>query len=256
MALRALSTLNGIDTVLWHASELALADSNAVQPSDHPALDAQLPGGGWPIGGLCEILQARSGLHEWRLLSPALRALAAKVQPVARRSEVPQIVLAGAPYEPFGPGLAGQGLDVRALLWVRAETLTQRLWTAEQALRCTGVAAVLAWLPGVRSDHLRRLQLAAHDHAKLLFVLRPLEAQEASSPAVLRLRICPAQSLDDDAIRVQIIKRRGPPLLQPINLSTPPQPKSTCHSRIAARMTVERGRSDGAHALDRPAAAV
>ncbi|APW47500.1 hypothetical protein [Rhodoferax antarcticus] len=52
-------------------------------PSGHAALDAQLPGGGWPVGASCEILQPQAGQGEWRLLLPALRSLTQAVVLVA-----------------------------------------------------------------------------------------------------------------------------------------------------------------------------
>ena len=212
MAVRSVSTLlETLGDAVWRADALAGAASadGAALSSGHAALDAQLPGGGWPVGALCEVLQPTHSQNEWRLLLPALRTLTQK------------IVLVGAPYAPFGPGLAGQGLDVRNLLWVQADALSQRLWVAEQALRCTGVAAVLAWLPQVRAhalraDHLRRLHLAAQAQSKLLWVLCPQTAQAESSPAVLRLLVAQAP---DDALAVEVLKRRGPPLANPLRLT-------------------------------------
>lgn len=64
--------------------------------SCYAVLDAQLPGGGWPVGALCEILQLHSGQHEWRLILPAL----------VRAELGPVIVLVGTPHVSFGPGLA------------------------------------------------------------------------------------------------------------------------------------------------------
>lgn len=171
-------------------------------------LDAQLPGGGWPVGAVCEILQTPGEHSEWRLLLPALVAQASCG--VAKGS----VVLVGAPQVPFGPGLAAQGLAVHRLLWVNVVEQAPRLWAAEQALRCTEVAAVLVWLPQVRAEQLRRLQIAASAHAKLLFVMRPAPAQAESSPAVLRLLLAgaPLDAASGDALQVHILKRRGPPL--------------------------------------------
>ena len=56
---------------VWRADALGSGQSQ-VQPTGHPLLDAQLPGGGWPVGALCEVLQPLAGLHEWQLILPAL----------------------------------------------------------------------------------------------------------------------------------------------------------------------------------------
>lgn len=214
---------------VWRADALAGA-SGATLASGHGALDAELPGGGWPVGALCEILQPPGVCQEWRLLLPVLA-----------RTPGP-VVLVGPPHEPFGPGLAAQGLDARRLLWVGAALPAQRLWAAEQALRCAEVGAVLAWLPQVRAEQLRRLQLAAQTHSKLLFVLRPSGAQSESSPAVLRLLLGSARPLKvalaagragpmaafaggdvtSDALQVQILKRRGAPLAHTLVLPARP----------------------------------
>jgi protein ImuA len=197
---------------VWAASELAASQGGHV-PTGNRALDAQLPGGGWPLGALVEVLQMQEqgpgGVHsEWRLLLPAL----------VKTSGV--LVLVGAPHAPFAPGLAGQGLGVQRLLCVNTATPASRLWATEQALRCKDVAAVLAWLPQARADALRRLQISAATHRKLLFVMRPVEAQAESSPAVLRLMATNAQ--EGDGLQVHILKRRGPPLEQALTLAARP----------------------------------
>lgn len=196
--------LEDFGDAVWRADALGAAAGVTVA-TGHPALDAQLPGGGWPVGAISEILQAQSGQHEWRLLLPAL----------IRAGLGPVVVLVGAPHVPFGPGLVSQGFDARRLLWVSAATPAERLWAAEQALRCAEVAAVLAWLPQARGEQLRRLQIAASAHSKLLFVMRPAAAQSESSPAVLRLLVAsaaPGVDTPADALWLQILKRRGPPL--------------------------------------------
>src|SRR5690349_8002204 len=48
------------------------APSVDVQPTGLAELDAQLPGGGWPRGAVCEILVEQDGIGECRLLLPAL----------------------------------------------------------------------------------------------------------------------------------------------------------------------------------------
>ncbi len=204
---------SALGDAVWRAAELGRA-SGAALATGHAALDAELPGGGWPVGAISEILQAHGEHHEWRLLLPTLS------RAVNPASTPQSVVLVGAPQVPFGPGLTAQGLDAKRLLWVLASTSGERLWAAEQALHCARVAAVLVWLPQVRSEPLRRLQMGAQTHGKLLFVMRPLQAAAESSPAVLRVLAC--MRFGSDALQLQILKRRGPPQDAPLSLLARP----------------------------------
>ena len=248
-----LEALPGLSTV-WRADEMTRSKGAVVVATGSAVLDAQLPGGGWPVGAVVEILQAEkhprgnphgsphdglNGGHcEWRLLLPAL------VHVTLASSAA--VVLVGAPHAPFAPGLAGQGLDPHRLLCINTATSASRLWATEQALRCKDVAAVLAWLPQARPDQLRRLQMAAAEHTKLLFVMRPAQARHESSPAVLRL-LASTQS-GSDALLLHILKRRGPPLDQPLLLPARP-------ARLAALLAVcgDRAGEAGAAAVAGPA---
>jgi protein ImuA len=230
--------LHDIHADVWHAHALSQA-ALPVLATGEAALDAQLPGGGWPIGALTEILQP-PGLHsEWRLLLPAL----------ARCGQGP-VVLVAPPHLPFAPALAAQGLATRRLLWVNTPASAIRLWSCEQALRCAEVSAVLAWLPQVRSEQLRRLQMAAAEYSKLLFVMRPASAQEEASPAALRLHLQPRGDAPaaatwppwPDALQVQLLKRRGPPLDKALLL----QARTAAMGLLLA--------ASQSHALDRTAA--
>lgn len=226
---------------VWRVDDLAAA--SATVPTGHEALDAQLPGGGWPRGCVVEVLQRAPAQHVWRLVLPALvRIMGEQPGPA---------VLVGAPMQPFAPSLAAQGLDPQRLLCVQADQPALRLWAAEQALRCAQVAAVLAWLPVARNEELRRLQLASQQHDRLLFVFRTLAKRHESSPASLRLELAGI-----DEVEIRILKRRGPPLASSIAVPAGP-------SRLMALLNARRGsRSQAAlpavversHVLDRTAA--
>ena len=211
-ALARSSLLDGHDihADVWHAHALSHAALPVLATGD-AVLDAELPGGGWPLGALIEILQPPGVHSEWRLLLPAL----------VRSGQGP-VVLVGAPQLPFAPALAAQGLALQRLLWVRAVVPSARLWACEQALRCAEVNAVLAWLPQARSEQLRRLQMAAAEYRKLLFVMRPAAARDEASPAALRLHLQPVETSPpkalSDALQLQLLKRRGPPLDRPLHL--------------------------------------
>lgn len=161
------------------------------------ALDAQLPGGGWPCGGLTELLQPQASIAEGRLLGPALARLAADGQ---------RVVLIGPPKPPHPPGLHQAGIDPSRLLWVQAETPAERCWCAEQVVAAGG-CAIVVWLPQARPMQLRRLHLAALDSGSLLIACRPAEAAREASAATLRLH---AALGADGGVEVRVLKRRGP----------------------------------------------
>ena len=62
--------LEGGATV-WRADRLE-RPATPVWPTGWPALDAELPGGGWPAEGLTELLCECPGALEARLLMPGL----------------------------------------------------------------------------------------------------------------------------------------------------------------------------------------
>jgi len=226
------SVLPRLPDGVWLARALAGAPARVVA-SGHAALDAALPGAGWPVGALTELLQPPQVHNEWRLLLPALA-----------RCGQGAVVLIGAAHVPFAPALAAQGLAPQRLLCLQAQGLALRLWAAEQVLRCAQVDAVLLWLPQpragtVHSAQLRRLQLAAAEYGKLFFVMRPEQAQHEASPATLRLHLAPlaparsasgvrvatasaypqpVRTDDADALQVALLKRRGPALDAPLRL--------------------------------------
>lgn len=209
MTARARNTpldLDALHADVWPAHALSQT-ALPVRATGDAALDAELPGGGWPVGALTEILQPPGVHSEWRLLLPAL------VQ-----GGNGAVVLVAPPQPAFAPALAALGLQPQRLLWVKAQDAGARLWACEQALRCADVAAVLAWLPQARSDQLRRLQMAAASYSKLLFVMRPEAAQAEASPAALRLHVQPSPARLSDQLQVNVLKRRGPPLAQGLQL--------------------------------------
>lgn len=228
---------------VWRLEDLAREE--ATLASGHAPLDACLPGGGWPLGHLVELLQERPEAHVWQLVLPAL------VHALGRRPG--PVVLVGAPQLPFLPALQAQGLQASRLLRVHAERPQALGWAAEQALRCADVVAVLAWLPQALAADLRRLQVAAQQQRQhLLFVMRGLQVRQDASPARLRL-VLQGQG---DAMQVHLLKRRGPPLDVPVQLPAWP-------ARVQALLAARRRHglalpvptpARRSHVLDRPVA--
>lgn len=218
----SLACLSGLAHV-WRAGELGAASLQTIS-TGYPALCGVLPGGGWPCGAMTEVLQPQAGQYEWGLVAPALSALQSA-------SPAGLVVLVGAPYCPFGPALGARQINMQRLLSVSSVKSPVKndgpamLWATREALQCADVTAVLAWLPDARSAHLRRLQIAALSHNKLLFVFRPLQAQHEASPAPLRLRvtgIAHAASMVGHNLQVDVFKRRGPLLAAPVLIDTRP----------------------------------
>lgn len=169
---------------LWRGGE---SRAGCASPGGLRELDDWLPGGGWPVGALTELVCEHHGIGELGLLVPLLAHLAA----AGRR-----VVLVAPPFVPYAPALAARGVALETLLVVTVEDVAARFWAAEQALRSGVCGAVLLWLPAsgagavLRDGHrLRRLQLAAERGAASGFVFRSLPA--ARTPVALCLRLVP-----------------------------------------------------------------
>ncbi len=200
---------------VWQADQFVSGKVPA-HPSRFAALDAQLPGGGWPLGMLTELIARDPGIGELRLLIPLVRQLT-----IERRI----VILLAPPLVPYAPALAAFGVDLDYLIVIHAPHAADRLWAVEQTLKSTSFGALLAWLPQnrTRPEHLRRMQLAAQTCRGPILLFRQLPAQFESSPAPLRLLLLPRP---EQRLSVQVLKRRGPLLADPIVIPLPQPPLS------------------------------
>lgn len=187
---------------IWRASQLGRATTRCID-TGFPVLSTQLGGSGWPTGTLVDLLVQQPGIGELRLLAPALARVAHK-----------KVVFLQPPHAPQAISLAGMGIPVQDALWVKSKATADALWAAEQVLRSGSCGALLFWVTHVRAESLRRLHLAAQSGETLFFVLRPLHAQQDTSPAPLRLALRPAE----DGIQIDFVKRRGPARDRPLFL--------------------------------------
>lgn len=167
-----------------------------VLPTGYAALDACLPGGGWPRTGLIEILVPRFGVGELYLLLPALAVL-------TRRPAARWCVWVTPPLEPYAPALIAHGAALERMLVVRAP---EALWAFEQTLGSGASDIALAWAArSPRPRGIRRLHLAAERGKTLGVLFRPQRASLESSAAILRLAV---ESRPAGA-RVTFLKSRG-----------------------------------------------
>jgi hypothetical protein len=173
------------DARVWKLKDASAAPARPVWSTGKSALDARLPGGGWPTASLIEVLLENTGLGEVQLFLPAL--VECQRSTAQGRTEAPWIVWIAPPHEPYAPALAQQGIELRRLLVVRPTSATEALWAAEQALASGVCAAVLLWLKGTDDRWLRRLKLAAEAGGALGVLFRPERHRFEFSPASLRL---------------------------------------------------------------------
>jgi len=194
---------------VWHARSGAPPLTG--MSSGYAALDAILPGGGWPCSGLTEILSADTGIGALRLVLPTLARLS---------QEGRWIIWVAPPHVPYSPALLGHGLDLTRVLVVdlpedESRTRVQALWAYEQALRFGDCGAALLWLDALSNLRLRRLQIAAEAGSTWGLVFRPVSRAAQPSPAPLRLEIealvdpLPGAVASPAALRVNVRKARG-----------------------------------------------
>lgn len=222
---------------VWRADRIGHSAGDGdvpTRPTGFAALDAELPGGGWPGAGLIELLQETPGHGELRLLAPSLAATTAPLLWVA------------PPLRPYAPALAVLKLPAERLVIADPERAADAAWAAEQALRAGVLAAVLWWQgrEPVAAATLRRLHLAATEGRTSLFALRPMSVRSQSSPALLRLAL---ELQAPGRLAVDVFKRRGPPLAAPLVLDLP--------GPVRRRRAAPASKEDPTDAVVRPAPA-
>jgi len=162
-----------------------------VLSSGFRALDKLLPAGGVRRGSLLEWLAATEASGAAALASAVACRMAAApaggaILIVDRRGLFhPPAVL---PWLEEACGGRSEALAGR-LVVVRPKSDDDELWAIDQALRCGGVAAVLAWPQRVHPTALRRWQLAAKAGGAVGLLVRPQAVQQESSWAEARVRV-------------------------------------------------------------------
>ena len=194
---------------VWRGGQAPLPRTRHI-PSGFAALDALLPGGGWPAGALSEILGTRHGTGTMQLVLPALAHLS---------REKRWLAWVAPPHIPYAPALAQAGVDLDHVLVVHPRAARDHAWAVEQALRSGTCGAVLAWLEVGDGQVLRRLQLAAEAGGSWGLVFRSFRAARQPSPAALRLSVEPGK----DGMAVHILKRRGGWATGPVHLRPRPE---------------------------------
>jgi hypothetical protein len=212
---------------VWRGDRLAQAPLPTVA-SGFAALDAELPGGGWPRGALTELLVDGTGIGELSLLTFALANI---------RENGGWSLLVAPPHPLHAPAWAAAGVDLARLAVVSPASGRDALWAMEQALASGAPRAVVGWLPHADARALRRLQVAAVTGGALAFLFRPVRLAVDSSAAPLRLQLAG----EDGQLAVRILKRRGPPAAAPLLLAMPRPARPRRHEpALAGRPAVRQ----------------
>ena len=200
---------------VWRAHEAPARPAQTLLPTGFKQLDECLSGG-WMPGQLIELLIDQPSSGELHLLLPLLSSA----------SQQPGLILwVDPPMHPYPLALAQAGVRLRDHRVIRTQSLDERLWVLEQALKSGAASIVMGWLDKVPAKALRRLQLAVQQGQGLAFVVRNSEWASQSSPASFRLQL-KAQS---EGVKVDLLKRRqawpteGPvlPLNRPLTGTLP-----------------------------------
>jgi hypothetical protein len=178
---------------LWRGRGAVVA---AGIPTGFAALDAALPGGGWPRTGLIEVLAGGAGQGELTLWVPLLRHF-------TQQEQTRCCAFIAPPFEPFAPAWRAAGMQVERLLVVRD---SDPLWALEQGLLSGVCASAFGWVDaGAGLVALRRLALAATRGACLGVLIRPPRVASEPTAAVLRLAVARTEG----GLSVQLLKGRG-----------------------------------------------
>ncbi|HTE40494.1 MAG TPA: translesion DNA synthesis-associated protein ImuA [Steroidobacteraceae bacterium] len=188
---------------LWNSRQVAEVRA---RDTGFSSLNSLLPGQGWPLGALIELLPKREGIGEMRLVLPALKKLC---------QEARDIVFVRPPHLPYPPALAKAGLPLNRIVWIDATSDEDARWVAEQTLRQGLVGAVLLWSDCTKDISLRRLQLAARESDALSFLYRSPQAATAASPAALRMTLSPLPA----GLQIELLKVQGG---RPARITLPP----------------------------------
>ncbi|MCP5206893.1 MAG: translesion DNA synthesis-associated protein ImuA [Hahellaceae bacterium] len=198
---------------LWRASE----NTNYHCPTQNTGikeLNQLLPGSGWPLGNVTEMLCDTPGIGEIRLLAPLLQELSKQDK---------WMLWVSPPFLPYPSGLESQGINHQKVLLARNLNTPEKLWAAEQGLRSGQCSVVLLWADRITNTQVRRLQTACVDSSAHCFIFRQARAANEHSSAPLRLGLSAvAKASATSTLQLSIIKCRGRwPHNHPVILNIP-----------------------------------
>ena len=180
---------------IWSGNQSTIT-TRAVVPTGFDELDQCLPGGGWPLGAITEILVKGINYSPLWLIAPALSVLSKQAR---------WQTWIAPPHIPFAPALNDNGIELSRMLLVRPSRQQDALWAAEESLRSGGCSVVLFWTQHLGRIPLHRLQLAAERSKTWMIYFCTGRTVDSHTSAALRIQCQP----NPDGIQLNILKCRG-----------------------------------------------
>lgn len=161
----------------------------------HEDINKVLLHGGWPKSTLIEICQKGLQHQEWLLFLQTLKTASGYV------------VLLNPPAIPFCQAFIQAGVDLERVLVVQISNKADFLASFSELARTHACDLLFAWQQHQQLSYteLRKCLLAANESAGLCVLFRPENAQQQSSPAVLRLH----SQITANHIQLSIFKQKG-----------------------------------------------
>jgi protein ImuA len=163
------------DILLWEGFKAPVAgadDSFGLGP-----IEAAFPNGIFPVGAVHEFLT--TGPEHAAATSGFMGGILARLM---RHNGV--CLWISKARTVFPPALKVFGVPPDRVIFIDLQREKDLLWATEEALKCDGLAAVIAELPGINFTQSRRLQLAVESSKVTGFILRT-DAKKLSTTACL-----------------------------------------------------------------------
>ena len=170
--------------------------TRTVVPTGFDELDQCLPGGGWPLGAMTEVLVKDINHSPLWLMAPALSVLSKQAR---------WQTWIAPPHIPYAPALNDNGIELSRTLLVRPSKQQDALWAAEESLRSGSCSVVLFWAQHLDRTSLRRLQLAAEHGQAWMICFCTDHTADSHTSAALRVQCQP----HPDGTQLNILKCRG-----------------------------------------------
>ena len=156
-------------------------------------LEDVFPNGIFPLGTVHEML-----CHNTGEASAGSGWIAGLLSLVLQNKDV--AVWISLSHPPFPPALKSFGLIPDRLFFIRVKNNQEALWVMEEALKCSGLSAVIAEIRELDFKQSRRLQLAVEQSHVTGFILRNAPKKIGTTACASRWQINPLPSETADAL--------------------------------------------------------